>query len=144
MVARVWPTSTASSNDFPTDNPPRSPPTKASPAPFVSTISSSLTALTACLDFIETVGADNNGWLSTTGKHDDTIPDGIGFWLFGKSLGDGGEILGIGETLCARPSLGLGLVTNNIINIGKDLLKLGTEKLRNEGSREVEDENLGK
>ena len=97
-----------------------------------------------CLDFIETVGADNNGWLSTTGKHDDTIPDGVGFWLFGKSLGDGGEILGIGETLCARPSLGLGLVTNNIINIGKDLLKLGTKKLRNEGSREVEDENLGK
>jgi len=96
------------------------------------------------LDVTRTAGADSDCWLSTMGKHDNTIPGGVGFWLFGESLGDGGEILGVGETVRAGPSLCFGLVTDKIVNIGKDFLELGAEELRNEGSREVEDENLGK
>lgn len=58
-------------------------------------------------------------------------------------LGDGGKILGFRETIRASPGLGFSLISNEIVNVGKDLLELGTEKLSNEGSREIEDENLG-
>jgi len=39
-----------------------------------------------------------------------------------------------------RSSLGLGLVTDKVVNTGEDFLEVGAEKLSNEGSREVEDE----
>jgi hypothetical protein len=62
----------------------------------------------------------------------------------GESLGDGGRITGVSKAVCTSPSLGFGLFTDQVINIGKDFLKLVTEKLNNEGSREVEDEDLEK
>ena len=99
---------------------------------------------TVRLDVIKPAGADSDGWLSTMRNHHNTIPGGVGFWLFGESLGDGGEIFGVGKTVRAGPSLCFGLVTDKIINIGEDFLELGTEELRDEGSGEVEDKNLGK
>jgi len=63
--------------------------------------------------------------------------------LLGEILGDRGKILGVRKTVCASPGIGFGLISNKIVNVGKDLLELSTEKLSNEGSREVEDEDLG-
>jgi hypothetical protein len=77
-------------------------------------------------------------------KYDNAIAGGVGFWLCGESLGDGGEVLGVRKTVRAGPSLGFGLVTDEIVDVGEDFLELGTEKLRDEGSREVKDEDLGK
>ena len=61
------------------------------------------------------------------------IPGGVRPWLLSESLGDGREILRVGKTVSALPSLRFGLVTNKIINIGK----LSTENLDNEGGKEV-------
>ena len=62
--------------------------------------------------------------------------------MLGEILGDGGNILGVRKAVCASPGLGFGLISNKIVDVGKDLLELGTEKLSNEGSREVEGEDL--
>ena len=53
------------------------------------------------------------------GKYNDEIPGVIGSWLLSENLGDGREILRVGKTVSALPSLRFGLFTNKIINIGK-------------------------
>jgi len=78
------------------------------------------------------------------GEYDDAIAGGVGLWLCSKSLGDGGDVLGIWKTVRARPSLGFCLVTDDIIDIRENLLELSTEELGDEGSREIEDEDLMK
>ena len=60
----------------------------------------------------------------------------------GESLGDRGKILWIRKAVCACPSRCFGLVANEIVDVWKDFLELSTEELRDEGSREVEDEVL--
>ena len=57
-------------------------------------------------------------------KQRNTITGGVGIWLLSESLSDGGEVLGVGETVRARQSPGSGPVYNKIINMGE----LSTEK----------------
>ena len=78
------------------------------------------------------------------GEHDNTIAGGVGFWLFGESLGDSGDILRVRMAARAGPSLGFGLVADEVVDVGEDLLELGTEELSDEGGRKVKDEDLGK
>ena len=77
-------------------------------------------------------------------EYDDAIACGVGFWLFSQDLSDGGDILGIGKTVRARPSLGFCFVPNDIIDIRENFLELSTEELGDERSRKVKDEDLGK
>jgi len=67
------------------------------------------------------------------GKYDNTIPGGVRSWLLSENLGDGREILRVGKTVSAHTSLRFGLVTNQIVNIGK----LSTENLGNEGAERL-------
>lgn len=96
------------------------------------------------LDAIKAAGGDSDSWLSAVGDYDNAIAGGVGFRFLRESPSDCGEILGIRETVRAGPGLGFGLVTNKIINVGEDFLELIAEKLSDEWSREVEDEDLGK
>lgn len=89
-------------------------------------------------------GGDSNGRLSTVGEYDHTIAGGVRFWFLSNSLGDAGEILGVRETDGASPGLGFSLVTDEIVDVGEDFLELISEKLSDEGSREIEDEDLEK
>jgi len=50
-------------------------------------------------------------------KQDNTA-GGVGFWLLSESLSDGGQVLEVGKTISARQSLGFGLASNKIINMG--------------------------
>ena len=68
--------------------------------------------------------------------YNNTIADGVRFWLLGESLGDGGEILGVGKTVRAGRGFSFSLVANGVIDMG--------ELRTSEGRREVEDEELGK
>lgn len=77
------------------------------------------------------------------GEYDNTVAGRIGLGLFSESLGDGGNILGVREPVRASPSLGFCFVTDEIVDVWKNLLELSTEKLSDEGSREVENEDLG-
>lgn len=61
-----------------------------------------------------------------------------------ESLGNGGTILEFRKTVRASPGRSLGLVTDKMINIGEGFLELSTRKLSDEGSREIENEDLGK
>ena len=65
------------------------------------------------------------------GKYNNTIVGEAGFGLLGESLSDSGQILGIRKTVRASPSLGVSLVTDEVIDIGKGFLELGTEKSNN-------------
>jgi len=96
------------------------------------------------LDVFKTAGGDGDGRLSTVGEDDNAIAGGVGFWLLGERLRDGGDILGVRKTVRASPSLSFCLVTDNIVDIRQYFLELSAEKLSDEGSREVEDEDLGK
>ncbi len=57
-------------------------------------------------------------------------------------LGDGGEILGVGQTVGGGVGLSFGFVTDDDVTVGKNLLKLSAEELGDEGSGEVEGECL--
>ena len=57
---------------------------------------------------------------------------------------DGGKVGLVGEARCGCPRLGFGLVPDNNIAVGQDLLQLRGEKLGDEGCGEVEDESLSK
>lgn len=59
----------------------------------------------------------------------------------GNSLGDRLDVLGVNVVRLSKGS-GLGLVTNEDVNVGKDLVKRVLEELRDERSRQVEDEGL--
>jgi hypothetical protein len=48
-----------------------------------------------------------------------------------ESLGDSGKIFGVRKTVCASPSLGFGLVTDQVINVREGFLELATKKLSN-------------
>ena len=141
VVPRVWPTSIASPNDFPAARAPSNPPTKTSPAVRIDDLLVLENVDGVRLDVIGNAGTDSN--CCTMGKYDNTVPGGVGSWFLGESPGDGEEILRVGKTVRACSSLRFYLVTDRIIDIGKDISKLGTENLDNEGGGEVEDEDLG-
>jgi hypothetical protein len=63
--------------------------------------------------------------------------------LLGERLGNGGKVLGVRKAVRAGPSLGFGLVTDEVIDVWKDFQELAGEKLSDERSREVKDEDLG-
>ena len=69
-------------------------------------------------------------------EYNNTIAGGVRFWLLGESLGDGRETLGVGKTVRAGRGFGFSLVANGVTDMG--------ELRTSEGSREVEDEKLGK
>jgi len=96
------------------------------------------------LGVVKAAGGDGNGFLSAMSEYDNTVACGVGFWLLGKNLGDGRDVLGVGKAVRASPSLSFSLVTDEIVDVGEDFLELSTEELSDEGSREIEDENLGK
>ena len=58
-----------------------------------------------------------------------------------ERLGDLAEVL-LGRAGCAGPRFGLGLVADDNIAVGDDLLQLDTEELGDEGRGEVENEDL--
>ena len=97
-----------------------------------------------CLEVVRITGGNGDGFFSTMRKYDNTVTTWVGFWVFGKCLGNGGKVLGVRKAVRASPSLGFGLVTDEVVNVWKDYLELSTEKLSDEGSGEVEDEYLGK
>ena len=68
--------------------------------------------------------------------YNNTIAGGVRFWLLGESLGDGRETLWVGKTVRAGRGFGFSLVANGVTDMG--------ELRTSEGSREVEDEKLGK
>ena len=82
--------------------------------------------------------------MGAMGNYDNTIAGRVGFRFLGESLSDGGEVLGVRETVRAGPGLGFGLVANKIINVRENFLELIAEELSDEWSGEVEDEDLGK
>jgi hypothetical protein len=63
--------------------------------------------------------------------------------LLGENIGDNGKILGVRKTVRASPSLGFRPVTDKIIDI-REGFGVKHRRLSNEGSRGVEDEDLGK
>jgi len=73
-----------------------------------------------------------NSVKSTVGN---TIAGGVRVWLMGESLGGGGDVLGVRKTVRTNPSP----VANKIIHIREGILWLS-----NEGSRRIEDGDLGK
>ena len=75
-------------------------------------------------------------------EYDNTVPSGVGFWLFREILGNGGKVLGVRKAARASPSLCFRLVTDEIVDIREYFLDLFTEILGDEGSRKVEDEDL--
>ena len=93
---------------------------------------------------IKITGGDGNGRLSTVGEHDHAIASGVRFWSLSNSLGDAGEILGVRKANSASPGLSFSLITDEIVDVGEDFLELISEKLSDEGSREIEDEDLEK
>ena len=96
------------------------------------------------LGFIKFTGGDGNSWLSTISEYDNTVASRVRFWFLSESLGDGGKVLRIRNAVRASPSLCFCLVTNEVVDVWEYFLKLSTVKLGNEGSREVEDEDLAK
>ena len=66
---------------------------------------------------------------------DNTIASGVRVWLMGESLGGGGDVLGVRNTVRTNPSP----VANKIIHVREGILGLS-----NEGSRRIEDGDLGK
>ena len=93
---------------------------------------------------IKITGGDGNGRLSTVGEHDHAIASGVRFWFLSNSLGDAGEILRVRKANSASPGLSFSLITDEIVDVGKNFLELISEKLSDEGSREIEDEDLEK
>lgn len=93
---------------------------------------------------VRVAGGDGNGRISTVGEYDNTVASGVGFWLLGECLGNGGKVLRVRKAVCAGPSLGFGFVTYEVIDVRKDFQELAGEKLSDERSREVKDEDLGK
>ena len=55
---------------------------------------------------------------------------------------DGREVRLVREAVRARPRLGLGLVPDDDVDVGHDLLQLHGEELRDERRGEVQDEDL--
>jgi hypothetical protein len=60
----------------------------------------------------------------------------------GDRFSDASEVLRVGLAGGGGPRLSLGLVTDEDVDVGKDLLNLGLEELRDEGCGEVEGEGL--
>lgn len=90
------------------------------------------------------VTRDSNRFFSTVSEYDDTFARAVAFWQSGESLGDGGEVLGIGKATRAGPSLSFCLVADEIVDVWEYLLELSAEKLSDEGSGKIEDEYLTK
>lgn len=87
-------------------------------------------------------GGDGDGRFGAVGENDNTVTGRIGFWFFGKSLCDGGNVLRVRKTVRASPSLSFGFIADDVVDVREDFLELSAKKLSNEGSREVEDEDL--
>ena len=85
------------------------------------------------LDVIRAAVADGNGWLNAVGEHDSAVAGGVALLSLGESPGDGGRSLESGRpfALAKAPAS---------VDVGEPR----AENLSNEGSREVEDEDLGK
>ena len=71
-------------------------------------------------------------------------------WTRGVGLGKDsygscycGDILAIGKSGCRSPGLCLGLIANDNVTVGENLLQINTEKLRDERRREIENKSLG-
>jgi hypothetical protein len=85
---------------------------------------------------------DQHCRLGTLGEDNDTRLGGVDFRKGGDSLGDGGDVLDIRETVGTGVSFSLRLVTEDNVSVGDDAGKLSTVELGNEGSGEVQGEGL--
>lgn len=85
---------------------------------------------------------NNDGALRALGDDCDTRARCIVLGRCGEGTGDGRDIVDAGKTDGASVCCGLGLVADDDVGVGKHLLKLDLEELRDEGSGEVQYKGL--
>ena len=96
------------------------------------------------LAFIGSAGADSDSLLGAVSKYNNAFTSAIVFCGFGKSLCNLRKIRWFRKAVSLCPSLRFRLISDEIVDVRKNLLELLAVELSDEGSREVQDEDLVK